>query len=334
TPSSVSLGSKGSALVGVTLTVPATASGLDSTAFREVGGYVTLTPTAGSNGGSIINVPYYAVTRARADVSAAVLQPFNQRHPSTFAVVENGSGKVNGKADVYSLGGAGDKSLGQLGIRALGVKSAVSGSDRLLTFAFNTNKPNATVDANNISFEVDIFLAGNVGDPAEPNCAGCDYLVYTDDVGRATGAATNGQIGVVVVNNHTGDGIIRFLATAPFDGSLVLLPTLASDVGVTSAEPRFTYQGTSFFFADDPVNQSLLTDQTGKAVFNAFNPSITASVSGTTLPLTLTPGQLTAINLTIDPIEWNVTPTDGVMIVARENPNAGAHNQALLFKVR
>jgi minor extracellular serine protease Vpr len=335
TPPTVFLPGKASALVGVTLTVPATASGLDSTAFREVGGFVTLTPTGGSNGGSAINVPYYAVARARADVSAAVIQPFSKRQPSTTAVVQNGSGKVNGRADVYSLGGAGDKTLGQLGIRALGVKTGAApggnAADRLLTFAFNTNKPNASIDANNISFQVDITLAGN--DPAHP-----DFSIFTEDVGLATGTgAFNGQIGVIVVNNNTGDGLIRFLATAPFDGSLVLLPTLASDIGLTSAEPRFTYQGASFFFADDPRNQGLLTDQTGTAVFNAFNPSITASVTspaGGTLPLTLAPGQLATLGLTIDPIEWNSTPTDGVMIVARENPSSGAHPQALLFKVR
>jgi hypothetical protein len=208
------------------------------------------------------------------------------------------------------------------------MKSAVSGSDRLLTFAFNTNKPNSSVDMGNISFQVDVTLAGNTS-------GNSDYSIFTEDVGLATGTgAYNGQIGVVVVNNNTGSGIIRFLATAPFDGSLVLLPTLASDIGVTSSAPRFTYQGTSFFFADDPVNQSLLTDSTGTAVFNAFNPSISASVTGGTLPLTLTPGQLAAINLNIDPIEWNVTPTDGVMIVTRENPNSGPHPQALLFKVK
>jgi hypothetical protein len=330
----VSLSGRASALVGVTLTVPATASGLDSTAFREVGGYVTLTPTGGTNGGSIINVPYYAVPRARADVSGAVLEPFSKRHPSTTAVVQNNSTKVNGKADIYSLGGAGDKSLGQLGIRALGVKTGAAtngnAADRLVTFAFNTNKPNATVDIGNISFQVDITLAGN--DPAHP-----DYSVFTEDVGLATGGGYTGQIGVIVVNNNTGNGIIRFLATAPTDGSLVLMPTLASDIGLNAAEPRFTYQGYSFFFADDPRNSGLLTDQTATAVFNAWNPAISASVAnpaGGTLPLTLTPGQLAQINLNIDPIEWNVTPTDGVMIVTRENPTSGAHPQALLFKVR
>lgn len=335
TPPTVFLPGKASALVGVTLTVPATGSGLDSTAFREVGGYVTLTPTGGSNGGSAITVPYYAVPRARADVSAAVFEPFSKRHPSTTAVVQNGSAKVNGKADVYSLGGAGNKSLGQLGISALGVKTGAAPgtnpADRLLTFAFNTNKPNSSLDAGNISFQVDVTLAGN--DPAHP-----DYSIFTEDVGRATGTgAFNGQIGVIVVNNNTGDGVIRFLATAPTDGSLVLLPTLASDIGLNSAEPRFTYQGYSFFFADDPTNQGLLTDQTGTAVFNAFNPSISASVAspaGGTLPLTLTPGQLASINLTIDPIEWNSTPTAGVMIVTRENPNSGAHRQALVFPVK
>jgi len=52
------------------------------------------------------------------------------------------------------------------------------------------------------------------------------------------------------------------------------------------------------------------------------------------LPLALAPGQLASLNLTIDPIEWAQTPTDGVMVVARENPKTGPHSEALLFKVR
>jgi len=332
TPPTLSLAGNATALVGVTLTVPATANGLDSTAFREVGGYLTLTPSGGTNGGAVINVPYYAVTRARADVSSAITEPFSKKHPSTTAFVQNTSAKVNGKADFYSLGGAGSPGgLGSHGIRALGVKSVASGADRLLTFAFDTSKANSTYDPGSISYQVDVTLAGNAsGNP--------DFSIFTEDVGLATGTgAYNGQIGVIVVNNNTGNGLIRFLATAPTDGSLVLLPTLASDIGITSSAPRFTYQGSAFFFSDDESNSGLITDTTGTAVFNAFNPSISATVTspaGGTLPLTLTPGQVATLNLIIDPIEWAQTPTDGVMVVTRENPNTGPHKQALLFKVR
>ena len=59
-----------------------------------------------------------------------------------------------------------------------------------------------------------------------------------------------------------------------------------------------------------------------------------AGPAGGTLPLALAPGQLASLNLTIDPIEWAQTPTDGVMVVARENPKTGPHSEALLFKVR
>jgi subtilisin family serine protease len=333
TPSTISVPGKSTVEVGVTVSIPATASGLDSTAFREVGGVVTLSPTGGTNGGATVNLPYFAVPRARADVGAAVITPFSRKFPSTTALVQNASAKVNGKADIYSLGGAGTTkgNLGSHAVRALGVKSAVSGSDRLLTFAFNTNKPNSTYDAGNISYQVDITLPGNTsGVP--------DFSVFTEDVGLATGTgANNGQIGVIVVNNNTGAGVIRFLATAPTDSSLVLMPTLASDIGVTAGSPRFTYQGTAFFGADDSSPTNLITDSTNTAVFNAFSPSLTAAVTspaGGTLPITLAPGTGATISLTIDPIEWAQTPTDGVMVVTRENPNSGDHGEALLFKIR
>jgi subtilisin family serine protease len=332
TPSTISVPGKSTVEVGVTVTIPATANGLDSTAFREVGGVVTLTPTGGTNGGATVNVPYLAIPRARADVGAAVITPFSKKNPSTTALVQNASAKVNGKADIYSLGGAGTTkgNLGSHAIRALGVKSAVSGTDRLLTFAFNTNKPNSTYDAR-IVYEVDITLAGNTsGTP--------DFAIFTEDVGRATGTgAFNGQIGVIVLNVKTGAGIIRFLATAPTDSSLVLLPTLASDIGVTADSPRFTYQGFSDFGADDTSPTNDIPDQTNTAVFNAFSPSLTAAVTspaGGALPITLAPGAGATISLTIDPLEWAETPTDGVMVLTRENPNSGDHTQALLFKIR
>jgi hypothetical protein len=186
----------------------------------------------------------------------------------------------------------------------------------------NTFRPNSQYAAQTIEYDVDITLAGN--DTGLP-----DFTLFTADLGLIQGAAADGRVVTVLVNNKTGDAFLEFLATAPTDGSLVLMPVLASDAGITSSKTPFTYSATAFFNPDDRSNPtSLITDSTGAARFNAYAPSLTATMASGSFPTTVAPGETKVVNLTIDPAEWAKTPTRGVMVVARENRNSKA--QALL----
>ena len=343
-PTSFTLLRGGSARLQVTVTVPTSANGLDSTAAREIGGYVSLVPAAGSNGNASLVVPYYLLPRARSDVSVALRRPFNERHPASEAIVRNASTSVNGKADVFSLGGSGSRRLGAHGIRAAGVKTVVSGTDRVLTFAINTFKPNSTYVARQFEYDVDITLDGNTsGTP--------DFTAFTADFGFVATGTRNGQLVVVLLNNlHPEDPNyprVDFNATAPTESSMVLMPVLASTVGLTTAAPRFTYQVVSFFVPEDPRNDgaSLIVDLTPPARFNGFTPALTASVNtcaapgctasaGGVLPITLAPLGDALLNLSIDTAEWANTPAAGVMVLSRENSNSGPTRQAITFKIR
>jgi minor extracellular serine protease Vpr len=348
TPASFTLAGGAQTVVQVTITVPASANSLDSTAAREIGGYVLLAPTGGTNGNASLVVPYYLLPRARSDVLVTMRNPFDKKHPATSAAVQNASAAVNGKADVFSLGGNGSPSKGAHGIRAAGVKTAVSGTDRLLTFAINSYRPNSTYVAGQYEYDVNITLDGNTsGTP--------DYTAFTADFGLVATGTRNGQLVVVVVKNRPPadpDNYPRvdFNATAPTEGTLALMPVLASTVGVTAAAPRFTYQVVSFFAPDDAHNSSTnIVDVADAARFNAFAPAVTASINscvapgctastGGLLPITLAPQGQAVLNLNINPAEWEQTPAAGVMVMSRENSNFSAdqefNSQAISFKIR
>jgi hypothetical protein len=331
TPSTFTLKKGGFARLQVTLNVAAATAG-SASAFREVGGFVSLTPAAGNNGDAALSVPYYFVPRARSQVSVAVGRPFDQKHPTTTATVTNSSAAVTGLADVYSWGAVGHANKGAHGIRALGVKTApctaascFNPDSKIVTFAVNTFRPNSQYASDAIEYDVDITLAGNTtGKP--------DFTLFTADLGLIQGAAADGRVVTVLVDNKTGDALLEFIATTPTDGSLILMPVEIGDANITAAAPRFTYTATAIFHPDDRSNPiTAITDTTGAGAFNAFTPALSAAITGDSFPTVLAPGQQKVVNLTIDPAEFAKTPTRGVMVVARENRNSRA--QALLTTI-
>jgi len=113
-PSTVTLNRGESAEVRVRLNVPAATAGsasgtsgpAGSGAFRQASGLVTFNPTSASeNGGASLAVPYFLVTRARAEVEAKFASGnFGPASPSTTAEVRNQSPAVTGTADFYAWG--------------------------------------------------------------------------------------------------------------------------------------------------------------------------------------------------------------------------------------
>ena len=357
--SSVALAPGNAVRLHVTLTVPAASAGNtglvadnfsgyagSSGTMREVGGYISLTPTGGSNNGVKLTMPYYFVPRARADVSGLVRYPLDKNNNHSDSIVQNSAtAPLSSLVDYFSWGATGTASKGAHGIRAAGVKSVVdrgNANDRDIVFAIDTFKPNSTY-VGRIRHQVDITFDGNTsGNP--------DIRAYTTDIDAALSGTATGRVGVIVIDYNSVGGVCagqpapcafaESIAAAPTDGSTVLLPVFASDIGLSAANPRFTYTATAVFFQDDPTVTSstpAITDTTPAARFNAFTPSLTASVAfpaGGTLPLTLAPGGQARVDLTINSAEWASTPTAGVMIVPSENPNYGKDNQALIFRLK
>jgi Subtilase family/PA domain len=70
---------------------------------------------------------------------------------------------------------------------------------------------------------------------------GLGRIVFNVDFGLLTANAFNGQEVAAIVNLSTGDLFVDFYAIAPTNGSTILLPVLASDIGV-SGQPAIRLQ--------------------------------------------------------------------------------------------
>lgn len=291
------------------LSVPAATSG-NSSGFREVAGLVTLTPAGPSdNSGVSLTVPYYLVPRARSLVSTTIGSGFGTGNPSTTAQVSNTSTVVNGTADFYAWGLSGQNSaLGPLGLRAVGVQSFDSTNGKELVFAVNSFAP-WTYHGGTLEFAILLDINGD-GTP--------DYAIFSDDFGLFNTGTASGQVAAIVENLTNNTFFADFFATAPDNGSTILLPVLAAHVGVNSTNPRFSYSAESFDFFGNSDSIA------GPAKFNAFNNSISTGAF-----VSLGPGGNASVPLSINSTEFATTPALGEMIVSLDN-FAGAQQAQLL----
>jgi subtilisin family serine protease len=301
--SSVTVGGHESRNVNVHLAVPLATVG-DSSRFRQVQGRVVLTPTQGNNGVAL-SVPYYLVPRARSLVGAQL----SASQGALTVALGNRSSAMTGTADFYAWGLSGTNSSLATGLRSVGVQSfGDSTFGQILVFAVNTFGRTS----NPVTSVYDIFIVDRHGNPV--------YDIEAADLGLLTGAGFTGQMAVAVFNVATGAGTLEFVATAPTDGTTVLMPLVAADVGVTGSNPRFRYvaQSTDLFTgATDAI--------TTPARFNAFDNALSTGAF-----VTLAPGASASVPLSVNRQELHRTPPLGEMIVSLENTSREG-GQALLL---
>jgi minor extracellular serine protease Vpr len=218
---------------------------------------------------------------------------------------------VAGTADFYAWGLRGDHAnLGSIGLRAVGVQSFSDPTfGQILQFAVNTFGRTS----NPTSVIYDLFL--DVDGDGVP-----DYDVEAADFGLLTTGVADGRMAVAVFNLATKRGVLEFLATAPTDGSTVLLPLVAKDVRISSANPRFSYVAQTTDLATGNVD----TISTS-ARFNAFNNAVSTGAF-----VLLPPGASASVPMSIDRTEFARTPALGAMVVSLDNMTKD-NEQALLL---
>jgi minor extracellular serine protease Vpr len=312
--STVSVRGHDEEVLHMTLEVPAGTAGATHDAsgnvlFEDASGAITLTPEFASNNGVSLNLPYYVVTRARSTVDADLR---DGKHPSIR--LSNRNGVISGNGDFYAWGLKNPKSgtiAAAFEPRAVGVQTnPISATDSVLVFAVNTYGR----FSNPASGEYDIYIDVN-GDGVY------DFILFSGDIGAVETGTASGQIGTFLVNLKTGAEFAEFNADAPTDGSTVLMPVLASDLGISPTNPRFTY--TMNAFDDTGAGESL----TGTASFNAFTPSISNA-----LFVPVGPNLTVDVPVAIDPVEFLKTPALGFMIVTEDNHSG--EDQANLLKLK
>jgi minor extracellular serine protease Vpr len=309
--STVSVRGHDESVLRMSLAVPAATAGATHDAvgnvlFEDASGVITLTPESSTNNGVSLNLPYYLVTRARSNVDADL------RGDENLSIrLSNRDGAIAGNGDFYAWGLKNPKTgtiAAAFEPRAVGVQTnPISPTDSVLVFAVNTYGR----FSNPASGEYDIYIDVN-GDGVY------DFILFSQDVGLIETGSQNGQIGTFLFNLATGALFAEFAADAPTDGSIVLIPVLASDLGISPTNPRFTY--TVNAFDDTGAGESVA----GTASFNTFSPSVSNA-----LFVPVAPDTRVDVPVAIDPVEFQLTPALGFMVVTEDNVS-GASEANLL----
>jgi subtilisin family serine protease len=309
--STVTLGPKAEAGVDVRLHVPAATVG-NYSAFRDVAGLVTFTPTSSSmNGGVALRVPYFLVPRGVSQIEPRLQGELTADHPTSQVGLTN-HGPIAGDADFYAWGlddsGSGTRLLNgetpSWELNEVGVQSFPTSYGQLIVFAVNTHGRWSSASTN----EFDIYISTTGGPFA-------DFAVVGIDYGLVTSGSYDGRMGSFVyeidprTGRTVGDPTISFLATAPSDKSTLLLPIRSTQIRLTAAQPRFKYFAEAFDRFSD--GESTLP---GPAAYNAWNSAVSQGQFAT-----LKPGETATIPVSINPAESQITPALGLMVVGLDN---------------
>lgn len=321
-PGSVTVPAGGMASFDVTLSLSAAAvaalPGASASIFGalvNVRGAIVATPTSAGAGIYALRVSFVLVPRGLSNVGAGPKSPYT-REGSTFSatVPLSNSGIHSGNADFYAWGieDANDVESfpdDPMDIRAVGVQvlpgEALGGAetDRSLVFAINGYGRWSNPSVNEFDIAIDLQ---NDGRP--------EFFVIGVDLGAVFTGSFTGQFASFIFDADF-NLINAWIADAPMNGSTVLLPTLASDIGLGPTGPaKFRYSVAGF-----SIVPGALVDTTGVAEFRPYDPPVS---TGQFVPLA--PGASDDVTVTVDRGKFAGSPQLGWMVVTQDDANGGA----------
>jgi len=318
---SVTVPAGGFSPVHVTLSVGIGSVG-NASAFREVSGLVTFSPTGGGNNGVVLRVPYYLVPRALSQIDVTVADS-TPSFTTTSTATNNSEAAIAGSADYYAWGlrDGNDLEGSPADLRAIGVQSFdIGGGQRLIGFGVSTWHRWSNASTTEFDIYVDV-------DPQNAN--GDDYIVVGVDNGAVAAGSFNGLYDSYVFSTRSGGASsLGGSLGALTDGSTVFLPIIstqlcrAGEPCLSSTNPRFTYHAIGFDLNDEEEDPMPLN-----ASFNPWTPAIFTSNEFDFL--TVAPGASASTTVTIDSAEWDVTPARGLLVLVNDNA-AGEAEAALI----
>ncbi len=294
-----------------------TFAGVGPGAVLSIEGVVTATPTKAGNGVYALTVPFLVVPRGTSNVQAGPLAPYRHADSNLTSSVSLRNGGIHsGTADVYSWGlSAKDTVQGISSIRAVGVQTlpgaACGGADadRCLTFAVNGWHEWSNAAGNEFDIAIDTTGDGNP-----------DFIVVGVDLGAILTGSFNGIMASFTFD-AAGNMLDAFYADAPMNSSVVELPALASDMGITESSAAFKYSITGFDLITGTVDPVA-----GTAAYNAFSPALSNGQF-----ISLAPRASATLPVSVNPTAQKAAPALGWMIVSLDN--AGGAAQAALVPV-
>ncbi len=235
---------------------------------NTLSGVVIATPNTGASGFFDLRVPYLLVPRGLSDVDASMGHKVQLSGGVVTGSLDlSNEGVHDGFADVYALGLTDDRGDGAHGtdVRAAGVQSIPASvltgvddpTDRGIQFAVNSWDRFSTDAPNEVDVAVDTNADGAT-----------DVYVVGIDEGLVFAGAYDGVFLSLIIDAHTNALIDAWYADAPTNGSTIILPVLASELGLTEGSGSFTY----WVAAYDGFTGA--ADVTGLSVpFDAFAPA-------------------------------------------------------------
>jgi hypothetical protein len=319
-PTSVTVAGGGTASFDVTLSLtPAAVAALPAAAVSNFGalqsvrGAIVATPTTAGAGIYTLRVPFLLAPRGLSNVVAGPKSAYTRAGSNFSATVPlSNSGIHAGSADFYAWGindpndvaGPADDPMD---IRAAGVQvlpgEALGGaaSDRSLVFAINGYGRWSNPSVNEFDIVIDLQ---NDGRP--------DFFVVGVDFGAVTTGSFDGRFASIIFD-AAGNVINAWVASAPMNGSTVLLPTLASDIGLDPAvnSTRFRYAVAGFSIVPEG-----LVDTTSVAEFRSHEPPVSTGQF-----FSLSPGGSATATVTVDRGKFAGSPQLGWMVVTHDDAN-------------
>ena len=336
-PASVVVAAGATSSVHVSLSMSAAAFAAlpsDDTFTVGPGGLVTVrgdilaSPAAGDSADhQTLRLPFMLVPRGLSDVAAGA--PGTWSNVSAAAAGTPGNtisatlplsnrGIHSGTADLYAWGISSPRAGGQpADVRAVGVQvlpGTALGStdaDRSLVFLINTWGRAANQSVN----EFDIAIDTN-GDGV------ADFIVVGADLGAVLTGSFNGQYASFTIDAHTGGLVDAFLADAPMNGSVVELPTLASDLGLSqraNGVGPVKKQGITYSVAAFSIVPGGFVDFTGSASINPYTPSVSSGDFAS-----IAAGGSASFTLTVDTDQQAKQPALGWLVASVDDANGAA----------
>jgi len=320
-PASVTVAGGATADVQVTLLLSAAAVAalpFNSVLLGQVGwgsvnaasGVVVATPRASGDGIYPLRVPFVLVPRGLSDVEASAKAAYTKAQGIARSSIElANSGIHTGFADVYAwthADPAGDgfegmdvRSVGVQSIAAENLTGVADPNDRALLFAINNAGSASTAAVN----EFDIVIDTN-------NNKKVDFVLVGVDYGAVTTGSFDGRLASLLFD-QAGNLLTAWVAESPPNSSTVILPILASELGLKKGNSDFDFGLTAFSLEYGAVDAVA-----GMVTFDSHKSSVS---TGDFIPLA--PGDSARLPLFVDKGKFASAPTRGWLIVTLDDAN-------------
>ena len=268
-------------------------------------GVVTATPKSRPAGIGTLRMAFVSVPVPLSSVtSSTTVKPTGGGRYGAIKLTN--SGRHTGTADLYQAllkDPAGDASTSETAdLTDLGVQAtAVAGdpADRLVVFAAGQARGTSTQGTHEVDVEIDTDGDGIA-----------DYLTYAADSGLMRGEEADGTISAFTITAADHRLVDLRRASAPTNGSTVLLPVLASSIGVTATSPAFRVSATGFSLTGDGGYDVV----SGTGRFQPFRPALNQGQR-----VKLDPGTSASVTTRVDAAQTSRQTVTGWLVVTPDD---------------